>query len=57
MIYDPKDGDDDEDNEVPALEILDDIGAPLSEGLDFDSLDEKKDENEEMGLGDYEELT
>ena len=54
MIYDPKDGD--EDNDVPALEILDDVGAPLSEGIDFDSLDEKKDGNEEMGVGDYEEL-
>ena len=55
MIYDPKDGDE-EDDEVPALEILEDVGAPLSEGLDFDSLDEKKDENEEMEIGDYEEL-
>jgi len=54
MIYDPKDGE--EDNDVPALEILDDVGTPLSEGLDFDSLDEKKNENEEMGVGDYEEL-
>jgi hypothetical protein len=54
MIYDPKDGE--EDNDVPALEILDDVGIPLSEGLDFDSLDEKKDKNEEMGVGDYEEL-
>ena len=53
MIYDPKDGD---ENDVPALEILDDVGIPLSEGLDFDSLDEKKDKNEEMGVGDYEEL-
>ena len=55
MIYDPKDGDEDEDD-VPALEILDEVGAPLSEGLDFDSLDEKKDDNEETGVGDYEEL-
>ena len=54
MIYDPKDGE--EDNDVPALEILDDVGTPLSEGLDFDSLDEKKDKCEEMGVGDYEEL-
>lgn len=54
MIYDPKDGD--ENDDVPALEILDDVGIPLSEGLDFDSLDEKKDGNEEMGVGDYEEL-
>ncbi len=54
MIYDPKDGD--ENDDVPALEILDDVGAPLSEGIDFDSLDEKKDGNEEMGVGDYEEL-
>jgi hypothetical protein len=53
MVYDPKD---DEDDEVPALEILDDVGAPLSEGLDFDSLDEKADNGADMGIGDYEEL-
>jgi hypothetical protein len=53
MVYDPKD---DEDDEVPALEILDDVGAPLSEGLDFDSLDEKADKSDDMGIGDYEEL-
>ena len=61
MVYDPKD---DEDDEVPALEILDDVGAPLSEGLDFDSLDEKADKGADngadkgadMGIGDYEEL-
>lgn len=57
MVYDPKD---DEDDEVPALEILDDVGAPLSEGLDFDNLDEKADNGADkganMGIGDYEEL-
>jgi len=51
MIYDPKDGEDEDD--VPALEILDEVGAPLSEGLDFDTLDENADN---MGMGDYEEL-
>ena len=49
MIFDPKDEDD-----VPVLEILDESGAPLSEGLDFDDLDEKKEEN--MDIEDYEEL-
>lgn len=51
MVYDPKDG---EDDDVPALEILDDAGAPLSEGLDFDDLDETK--NESSAIEDYEEL-
>jgi hypothetical protein len=50
MIFDPK-----EDDDIPALEILDEAGAPLSEGLDFDDLDEKKDED--MEIEDYEELS
>ena len=41
MIYDPKEND--EDDVVPALEILDEIGTPLSNDFDFDSLDEKRD--------------
>jgi hypothetical protein len=49
MVFDPKDEDD-----IPVLEILDEAGAPLSEGLDFDDLDEKKDDD--MGIEDYEEL-
>jgi hypothetical protein len=52
MIYDPK-GD---EEEVPALEILDEQGTSLAEGLDFDDLDEKPPAPEELGMGDYEEL-
>jgi hypothetical protein len=52
MIYDPK-GD---EEEVPALEILDEQGTSLAEGLDFDDLDEKSPAPEELGMGDYEEL-
>jgi hypothetical protein len=54
LIYDPKDGE--EDDEVPALEILDEQGTPLAEGLDFDDLDNAKPDIEEMEAGDYEEL-
>jgi hypothetical protein len=50
MVYEPKD----EDDEVPALEILDEQGTPLAEGLDFDDLEEK--EPESLGEGDYESL-
>jgi hypothetical protein len=53
MIYDPKDGD---ENEVPALEILDEQGTSLSEGLDFDDLDEKEAKPEDLGTDDYESL-
>ncbi len=52
MVYEPKD----EDDDVPALEILDEQGVPLSEGLDFDDLEEKPVEPESLGMGDYEEL-
>lgn len=52
LIYEPKDA----DNEVPALEILDEKGIPLSEELDIDRLDENKEGPEELGIGDYEEL-
>ena len=54
MIYDPKDGDG--EDEVPALEILDEQGTPLSEGLDFDDLEEKPESTEGLGMTDYEEL-
>jgi hypothetical protein len=50
MIFDSKD----EDEDTPDLEILDDIGAPLSEGLDYDDLDESKPQG--MSESDYEEL-
>jgi hypothetical protein len=59
MIFEPKD--EDEDDEVPVLELLDEEGTSLSEGLDFDSLDEQnttKEENELESIGeeDYERL-
>ena len=53
MIYEPKDEDEDD---VPALEILDEEGTPLTDGLDFDELEEKPDGPESLGIGDYEEL-
>ena len=53
MIYDPKDGD---ENNVPALEILDDQGISLSEGLDFDDLNAKEAKSEDLGTDDYESL-
>ena len=52
MVYDSKEDDD----EVPDLEILDDAGAPLSAGLDFDSLDDNEQTSENMAMDDYEEL-
>ena len=52
-IYDPKDGD---ENNVPALEILDEQGISLAEGLDFDDLDEKEAKPEDLGTDDYESL-
>ena len=52
MIYEPKD---EEEDEVPALEILDEQGTPLAEGFDFDNLDEKQ--NDEMEIDDYESLS
>jgi hypothetical protein len=54
LIYESKD--DDEDDDVPALEILEEQGAPLSEGLDFEDLGENEQESESLGMGDYEEL-
>jgi hypothetical protein len=56
LIYESKDDNEDEDDEIPALEILDDQGAPLSEGLDFEDLNEKESEPEGLGMADYEEL-
>jgi hypothetical protein len=53
MIYDPKD----DEEEVPALEILDEQGTSLAEGLDFDDLDEKPPAPEDLGETDYEELS
>ena len=57
MIYDPKDESEEEsDSEkeaVPVLEILEEEGMSLMDGLDFDSLDGK---NEEIEADEYEEL-
>lgn len=50
MIFDSKE----EDEDTPDLEILDDIGAPLSEGLDYDDLDDDKPQG--ISENDYEEL-
>lgn len=52
LIYESKDDDDEDD--VPALEIIDEQGTPLSEGLDFDDLNENNTEN--LGINDYDEL-
>jgi hypothetical protein len=55
MIYDPKEGEE-EDNEKdsPVLEIMEEGGSSLMDGVDFDVLDAK---NEEMGSDDYEVLS
>jgi hypothetical protein len=52
MVYDSKEDED----EVPDLEILDEAGAPLSAGLDFDSLDDNEGAPESIEMDDYEEL-
>lgn len=57
MIFEPKDQD---EEEVPALEILDETGTPLSEGIDFDNfddLDENKNTSDGIEDGDYEVLS
>jgi hypothetical protein len=54
MIFEPKDQD---EEEVPALEILDETGMPLSEGIDFDDLDENKNTSDGIEDGDYEVLS
>ncbi len=51
MVYDPKEGESEDD--VPDLEILEESGAPLSEGIDFDELHPQVSAIE---LDDYEEL-
>jgi len=51
MVYDPKEGDSEDD--VPDLEILEESGAPLSAGIDFDELHPQVSAIE---LDDYEEL-
>lgn len=53
MIFDPKESETEE--QVPDLEILDDSGVPLSDGIDFQSLDSSE-ESSGIGLDDYEEL-
>jgi hypothetical protein len=60
MIYDPKDGNDEGNDEhpnefSPVLEIMEEEGSSLSAGVDFDSLDEPSDSNQ-VEEDDYEEL-
>ena len=56
MIYDPKEGEEEDTNEkdAPVLEIMEEGGISLMDGVDFDVLDAK---NEDIGLEDYEELS
>jgi hypothetical protein len=56
MIYDPKEGEEEDANEkdAPVLEIMEESGSSLMDGVDFDVLDAK---NEEMGSDDYEVLS
>jgi outer membrane biosynthesis protein TonB len=56
MIYDPKEGEEEDANEkdAPVLEIMEEGGISLMDGVDFDVLDAK---NEDIGLEDYEELS
>jgi hypothetical protein len=56
MIYDPKEGEEEDANEkdAPVLEIMEEGGSSLMDGVDFDVLDAK---NEEMGSDDYEVLS
>ncbi len=51
MIYEQKESE--ENEEVPALEILDESGTPLSENLDFEDLESS---SEGISSTDYEEL-
>ena len=55
MIYDPKESEEEDTNEkdAPVLEIMEEGGTSLMDGVDFDVLDAK---NEDIGLEDYEEL-
>ena len=56
MIYDPKDGEEEEiksDKEIPVLEIMEEEGGSLLDELDIDLLDTK---NEEIGAEEYEVL-
>ena len=54
MVFDPKD----EDDDIPALEILEENGTNLNEGIDFDDLDEleEKEMNNVLQDDDYEVL-
>jgi hypothetical protein len=53
MIFEPKDGD--EEDSVPDLEILDEVGQPLGFD-DFEDLDKKEEALQSLGDGDYESL-
>lgn len=56
MIYDPKENEEEDipEKDAPVLEIMEEGGSSLMDGLDFDTLDAK---NEDIGLEDYEELS
>jgi hypothetical protein len=54
MIFEPKDGDE-EDDSVPDLEILDEVGQPLGFD-DVEDLDRKEEAPQSLGDGDYESL-
>jgi len=45
----------DEDDDTPALEILDETGTPLAEGFDFENLD-KTNDSDNLSINGYEEL-
>lgn len=53
MIFEPKDGD--EEDSVPDLEILDEVGQPLGFD-DFEDLNKKEEAPQNLGDGDYESL-
>lgn len=53
LVYEEKDEDEDH---IPALEILDEEGTSLSEGLDFEDLNEIDSKLESLGEADYEDL-
>jgi hypothetical protein len=53
MVIDIRDDESTDGEHVPALEIMEGSGQPLSDDIDFDTLDGPV---ESMGAGDYEEL-
>jgi hypothetical protein len=53
MVIDIRDDESTDGEHVPALEIMEGSGQPLTDEIDFDTLDGPV---ESMGVGDYEEL-